>query len=304
MELTLATFNIGYGGLGAESDFFMDGGSQVQPLSQALVEKNLAGITALLEEADADIYLLQEVDADAKRSYGIDQRAVLSQGKGMDTAYALNYSCDFVPFPWPPIGRVHSGLYTMSSVSLAEGTGASRYALPCPFAWPVRTANLKRCLLATRIPLTGTEQELVVVNLHLEAYDDGAGKAQQTAMLMDLLQEEYAAGNYVIAGGDFNQTFDGIDAYPIHNKEDWVPGVYEEADIPEGFSLQAAQNVPTCRLLNAPYSGNYEDSQVYVIDGFLISENLSVDRIENMDTEFEYSDHQPVRLEVTLKEDM
>ena len=100
------------------------------------------------------------------------------------------------------------------------------------------------------------------------------------------------------------RSFDGIDAYPIHNKEDWVPGVYEEADIPEGFSLQAAQNVPTCRLLNAPYSGNYEDSQVYVIDGFLISENLSVDRIENVDTEFEYSDHQPVRLEVTLKEDM
>ena len=62
--------------------------------------------------------------------------------------------------------------------------------------------------------------------------------------------------------------------------------------------------MPTCRLLNAPYSGNYEDSQVYVIDGFLVSENLSVDRIENVDTEFEYSDHQPVRLEVTLKEDM
>ena len=61
---------------------------------------------------------------------------------------------------------------------------------------------------------------------------------------------------------------------------------------------------PPARLLNAPYSGNYEDSQVYVIDGFLISENLSVDRIENVDTEFEYSDHQPVRLEVTLKEDM
>ncbi len=209
MELTLATFNIGYGGLGAESDFFMDGGSQVQPLSQALVEKNLAGITALLEEADADIYLLQEVDADAKRSYGIDQRAVLSQGKGMDTAYALNYSCDFVPFPWPPIGRVHSGLYTMSSVSLAEGTGASRYALPCPFSWPVRTANLKRCLLVARIPVAGTERELVVVNLHLEAYDDGAGKAAQTAMLMDLLQEEYAAGNYVIAGGGFQLQLPG-----------------------------------------------------------------------------------------------
>lgn len=301
MELTLATFNIGYGGLGAESDFFMDGGSQVQPLSQALVEKNLAGITALLEEADADIYLLQEVDADAKRSYGIDQRAVLSQGKGMDTAYALNYSCDFVPFPWPPIGRVHSGLYTMSSVSLAEGTGASRYALPCPFAWPVRTANLKRCLLATRIPLTGTEQELVVVNLHLEAYDDGAGKAQQTAMLMDLLQEEYAAGNYVIAGGDFNCSFPVVDpeAWPILSTDNYVPGVIDGAALPAGFQWAVDASLPTCRLLNHPLGAGEQD-QFYVIDGFILSPNVTLLGVETLAGEFQYSDHNPVRLTVAL----
>ena len=38
---------------------------------------------------------------------------------------------------------------------------------------------------------------LVAVNLHLEAYDDGEGKAAQTAMLFDILEEEYAKGNYV-----------------------------------------------------------------------------------------------------------
>ena len=32
-------------------------------------------------------------------------------------------------------------------------SSAERIKLPCPFSWPVRTANLKRCLLITRVPL-------------------------------------------------------------------------------------------------------------------------------------------------------
>ena len=301
MELTLASFNIGYGGLGAESDFFMDGGEQVHPLSKALVEKNLTGIKALLEEADADIYLLQEVDADARRSYGIDQRAVLQEGRAMDTAYALNYSCDFVPFPWPPIGKVHSGLFTMSGFSFADTAGASRYALPCPFSWPVRTANLKRCLLATRIPVAGTERELVVVNLHLEAYDDGAGKAAQTAMLMDLLQREYEIGNYVIAGGDFNCSFPVVDpeAWPILSADNYVPGVIDGNALPTGFQWAVDASLPTCRLLNHPL-GMGEQDQFYVIDGFILSPNVTLLGVETLDGAFQYSDHNPVRLTVAL----
>ena len=55
------------------------------------------------------------------------------------------------------------------------------------------------------------------------------------------------------------------------------------------------------RLLNGPYSGNYDDSQVYVLDGFIVSDNLKIDQVENIDTQFEYTDHQPVKLNVTLK---
>ena len=58
---------------------------------------------------------------------------------------------------------------------------------------------------------------------------------------------------------------------------------------------------PICRLLNGPYSGNYDDSQVYVLDGFIVSDNLKIDQVENIDTQFEYTDHQPVKLNVTLK---
>ena len=104
----------------------------------------------------------------------------------------------------------------------------------------------------------------------------------------------------MIAGGDFNQTFEGIDKYPIW-EEDWVPGMIMNADLPEHFAFAVSDNVPTCRLLNGPYSGNYQDSQVFVIDGFVVSDNIQVDSVENIDVSFEYSDHQPVRLAVTLK---
>lgn len=92
-----------------------------------------------------------------------------------------------------------------------------------------------------------------------------------------------------------------MDTYPLLDTENWAPGMIGSEDIPSSFSFAVSDNVPSCRLLNAPYSGNYEDSQVYVLDGFIVSDNLEIVSVENIDTDFEYSDHQPVRLEVTLK---
>ena len=197
----------------------------------------------------------------------------------------------------PPIGKVEAGLVTMTDYQVSD---ASRTALPESFQWPIKTCNLKRCMLETRIPVEGSDKELVMINFHLEAYDSGEGKVAQMKQLSEKLQEEYAKGNYVIAGGDFNQTFEGMDTYPIKDQENWTPGIVGADDIPEGFSLFATDDVPTCRLLNAPYSGNYEDSQVYVIDGFIVSDNLQVTMLQNVDTGFVYSDHQPVQMQVTM----
>ena len=59
--------------------------------------------------------------------------------------------------------------------------------------------------------MAGSDKELVIVNVHLEAYDSGEGKEAQTKMLAELLKKEQEAGNYVIAGGDFNQAFSNVD---------------------------------------------------------------------------------------------
>ena len=54
-------------------------------------------------------------------------------------------------------------------------------------------------------------------------------------------------------------------------------------------------------ILNAPYTGSYETSQVYVIDGFIVSDNITVSDISVINTDFEYTDHQPVQMEISLK---
>ena len=213
-SVSLLTFNIGYAALGEESDFFMDGGASVRPSDPAVVEKNLAGIVETVEAVAPDIAMLQEVDVSGKRSYDIDERAALHASFGGAAAFAPNFLCDYVPYPIPDtIGPVHSGLLTLSRFRME---GQTRVALPVPFAWPVRMANLKRCLLVTRLPVEGTEAELVLVNLHLEAHDGGEGKRAQTERLTELLVSEYGAGNYVVAGGDFNQRIEGVgEAYPV-----------------------------------------------------------------------------------------
>jgi endonuclease/exonuclease/phosphatase family metal-dependent hydrolase len=299
-EFTVLSWNLGYCALGEESDFFMDGGKEVRPDSVNLVTKNRIGAEQLIAQTGADFTLLQEVDSDSGRSYGVDEVSLFrASWPNWDSAYALNYSCDFVPYPLPPIGKVHSGLLSFSSFDVRE---ARRISLPCPFSWPMRAANLKRCLLVERIPIEGSERELVLVNLHLEAYDDGEGKKAQTEQLLRLLNEEYAKGNYVVAGGDWNQAFPGtLDAYPIHVKT-WVPGVLDPADVGD-WSFAFDASVPTCRLLNQPYDpADTENTQYYVIDGFLVSPNLEVSAVETVDQGFAFSDHNPVVLTVSLGE--
>ena len=298
VTFTVLSWNVGYGGLGEESDFFMDGGTMVRSDSQ-LVTKNFTGIQSFLSETNSDFILLQEVDSDSKRSYGLDEVSKLQAKLGRSSAYALNFSTNYVPYPFPTIGKVHSGLLTFSQYAI---TDAVRISLPCPFSWPMSMVNLKRCLLVSRISIEGSEQELVLVNLHLEAYDDGEGKLEQSKQLREFVEQEYQKGNYVIAGGDWNQIFpDSETAYPNSHKELWSPGYLDSAELVEGWRYVWDDSVPSCRLLNQPYdSADAENTQYYVIDGFLVSPNLNVEGVETLDEGFRNSDHNPVLLTVSL----
>ena len=297
-EFSVISWNIGYAGLGKDSDFFMDGGENVSSADQDTVNASLLGIykTLYSDSEPATVFMLQEVDQNSTRTYGKNEVDALGIN---NSAYALNYSCKFVPYPVPPIGRVNSGLLT---TTIYDIDSAERISLPCPFKWPVSVANLKRCLLVSYLPISGTDSKLVIVNLHLEAYDDGEGKIAQTKQLREFIQSEYEKGNYVIAGGDFNQIFPGgLDKYPNTHTENWEPGQISDDIMPEGWTLAYDLETPSCRLLNQPYdASDTENTQYYVIDGFILSPNVELVSVKTLDEGFEYSDHNPVKLQVKL----
>ena len=304
--LRIMTWNCGYGALGDNADFFMDGGKGVNTADKERVLSNLAGISRETAKLQPDVIFFQEVDAFASRSHKIPEIIELNNTlheeyeMAYSSAFAYNLNVRFIPFPIPPIGRVRSGILTFSNTRVIS---AERIQLPCPFRWPVRLANFKRCLLVERLPLQNSDRELVLINLHMDAYDNGEGKTAQTRKLREILEEEARNGNYVIAGGDFNQSFSSTDisAYPQQEGK-WAPGSIDTAEFSEGWQCAMDSAVPTCRSLDQPYEGADKSTfQYYVIDGFIVSSNIEIRSLETQDLGFVYTDHNPVLMECALK---
>lgn len=304
--LRVLTWNCGYGALGDNADFFMEGGKSVYTADEKRVRSNISGIAQAVADLGPDVAFFQEVDRESMRSRGIDEVITLNNvllqhfDIGYTIAFAYNLDVRFIPFPIPPIGKVRSGLLTFSS---ARAESAERIQLPNPFAWPLRLSNFKRCLLVERVPLQNSDKELVLINLHLEAYDSGEGKAAQTRMLREILEEEAEKGNYVIAGGDFNQAFSNTDltAYP-QQEDTWAPGITDAAEFGKEWQCLMDSAVPSCRGLNKPYEGADHDTfQYYVIDGFIVSPNIEVKSCSTQDLGFVFTDHNPVLMECALK---
>jgi endonuclease/exonuclease/phosphatase family metal-dependent hydrolase len=299
-DLTVMSWNIGYGALGDNADFFMDGGKGVKTADDERVMSNMEGIIEETSSLDPDIIMFQETDRDSTRSNHINEYKMLQDTyQEYCSSFTNNFKVAFLPYPVPPMGKVDSGIATFSSYPVS---GAERIQLPIPFSWPVRMANLKRCVLISRVPLKGTDKELVLVNLHLEAYDDGEGKKAQTAMLAEILQAEKGKGNYVIAGGDFNQTFSSADISSYVVKPDnWQAGMLDETQFAEGWQFMMNEKVPSCRSLIEPYiNADKDDFQYYLIDGFIVSDNIKVTGVENQDLGFVVSDHNPVYMKLQL----
>ncbi len=301
---TVTSWNIGYGGLDAATDFFMDGGKTVNPESKQHVQNTVNNLAAQIADLNSDVFLLQEVDVHSHRSFYIDQaeqiKQTLQTDHAVQSAFAYNFYTTFIPYPLPPIGHVESGILTLNRFA---ATAATRIGFDSSFSWPVSAFQLKRCLLVERMPLIDTDKELVLINLHLEAYDNGQGKAQQAAKLAQIMNEEYEKGNYVVAGGDFNSLLPTVDpeAYPLKETEHFMPATIDASLLPDGWQYVTDDSVPTSRLLNHPYDAeNLDLNQFYVIDGFILSPNVTLHHVETMDYQFQWSDHNPVQIQIEL----
>ncbi|MFW6328355.1 MAG: endonuclease/exonuclease/phosphatase family protein [Bacteroidota bacterium] len=290
-------WNIGYCGLGDEMDFFYDGGQNVRSEKHSVIE-NLSSIESFLKQNDTiDFILLQEVDKNSKRSYGINQLdSIASLFPGWNNYYGKNYDVWFVPVPPKnPMGRVNSGLMTLTP---HKPVSVERHSFPGNFSWPKNLFFLDRCFLVSRFNLKG-KNEMVIINTHNSAYDDGSLRQEQMAFLKKFLLDEYNKGNYIIVGGDWNQS-----------PADFIPNykyVFDDKNhlelpknyLPRGWKFVYDEDIPTNRRVKTPFDP--ESTPTTIIDFFLISPNVEKVHVNTVNLHFDYSDHQPVVLTVKLK---
>ena len=300
---TVVIQNCGFGAYSPDFTFFMDGGTQSWGKNRESVISNIDMAAREILSFSPDFVLLQEIDTDSTRSYHVDQQAQMAAFfPGYMQVFARNYHSAFLMYPLTqPHGISNSGLLTFSSTAVSS---AIRRSLPISSGIS-KFLDLDRCYSVSRIPVENGK-ELVLYNVHTSAYggSDSIRTAQITKIAQDML-EEYRNGNYCVCGGDFNHDFTGDSTLLLGGESigefGWAQPFPAEL-LPEGISRCIAYDdeelIPTCRNCDVPFG---PDCQTFIVDGFLVSDNIHVRTLHNIDTGFAYSDHNPVVMEFLLE---
>jgi endonuclease/exonuclease/phosphatase family metal-dependent hydrolase len=297
---SLITWNIGYGGLGREMDFFYDGGQQVRA-TKSQTSDWFGQISQWLKEREqTEFLLLQEVDFKARRSYRMPQHSLLSEVLAKHHhVQAVNYDVLFVPVPLrAPMGYVKAGMMTFS---LQQPGASSRHAYPSIAGWPDRLFLLDRCFIETRYNLPNGK-ELVVLNTHNSAFvKDQQLMMEELKVIKDKMESEVLAGNAVVAGGDWNMNPPGFVPAGSYSGHRFVSLPVSIPDDFFGHNWQFAYDpsAPSNRHLDQPYAKGLTGSTT--IDFFIVSDMLEVLETTVNDIGFQSSDHNPVTVRLRLK---
>lgn len=296
IELSLMIWNIGYCGLDNEMDFFYDGGTKVFTPREKCIENLVAVRDFLVKNDSIDFYLIQEVDKGSKRSYYINEYDSLTKAlEAYSPYFGKNYDVFFVPVPpAAPMGKVLSGLVTFSRYLPASSI---RYSFPGEYGFPKQLFMLDRCFLVNRYPLENGK-ELVLINTHNEAFDPGQIRKAQMVYLRDFLLNEFYKGNYIITGGDWNQTPPDFKSAFTINKTDTTQMVIPSNYLPSEWKWLYDNSIPSERNVVKAYDPASTPTTIF--DFFLISPNVEIKSVEGINLNFENSDHNPVRIKVQL----
>lgn len=309
---SIITYNVGFGAYNHNFDFFMDkgelkNGTKTQgtrgtAFSKQSVLASTNGVIKTMKKQNPDFMLFQEIDTHSTRSHYVNQVNLVEHAfKNYDHVFANNFHSAYLAWPlYDPHGSVQSGLLSMSKYHMQS---AVRRKYPVSSAFISKFTDLDRCFTVMHYPIKGGK-ELIVINSHMSAYDKG-GKMRKAQMkiLSKVIEAEYKAGNYVIVGGDFNHAL-GRDMLTHFDHQEKIPSwvsVLDQKMLPKDFIMVKATNrerVATVRSTDMKYRPkvNYQT----VGDGFIISKNIKA-KATDINTDYRYADHNPVRLGFSLK---
>lgn len=303
-EYGIVTYNIGFGAYTPQFSFFMDGGESSVAESEESVLSTVRGAASYVAGTiNPDFVLWQEVDLDSTRSYHVDEYEEIQEFyKDYCMTFAVNYDSAFLFYPLTqPHGKSKAGLAVMSRYPIES---ALRRSFPISSSFS-KFLDLDRCYSINRIPVEGGKY-LCLINLHMSAYGNSDEIRQgQIAMLCEDMGKEYAAGNYVICGGDFNHDLKAL-TNDGSERESWAYPFPRE-QLPEGFRFclddfsdqERAAMHDSAR--NADEAYNPETTYTVTLDGFIISDNVKCIWYVNVDLQYRYSDHDPVYMRFVLQ---
>ncbi|MBE9061235.1 endonuclease/exonuclease/phosphatase family protein [cf. Phormidesmis sp. LEGE 11477] len=266
-------------------------------LDRAAFDANQQQVIAALNELGPDIVALQEVDFGSQRSYEVDQSQAIAQGLGLDFgAIAIGWDKNYVPFPyWPPaahFGKMLSGQSIISRHPIQEN---SRLVLEKvadnPFYY--NAFYLDRLAQVTQVQFG--EQPLIVINVHLEAFDEPT-RVSQTQFVRSLA-EDYAKTYPVILVGDFNSALNRgtfIDASGVDHGE-------TQFSIKEMLASEVlASAVPEADWSeNLTFPSNQPEYKLDYI--FYTPDTIEIVETQVLTAAGEASDHLPLMMQFRLK---
>lgn len=319
-EYSISTYNIGFGAYNRNFSFFMESGTmkdgtkttgkKSKAESKDVVMTNTLGAIKIIKDLNPDFLLFQEVDTDSTRSFHINQYEMIEKSfmtnehELYDSVFASNFHSAYLAYPiFDNHGKVNSGIATLSRFDMKSSV---RYQLPITKDFIQKFFDLDRCFNLTRYEIKNSEKELVIINAHFSAYDEGGIiRKAQWEVLKKVLELEYQKGNFVIVGGDFNHDIaNTLEKFPTEQLlPDWIK-VLSDDDLPLGYRFSTDDRNPTNRSTDIKYTEGI--NYTVVIDGFITSSNVTVKNVENIvevngeDVNFMYSDHNPVYMSFEL----
>ncbi|MBT3742445.1 Metal-dependent hydrolase, endonuclease/exonuclease/phosphatase family [Polaribacter sp. Hel1_33_78] len=192
---SIVTYNIGY----------LSGMTNNRAIEKPkqLFDNNMNKVLLETKNVNPDIIAFQEIDYNASRSYNVNQETEIAALGFNYAAKAVNWDERYLPFPYWPIkmhfGKVVSGQSIISKYPLKEH---QRIVLQRVESEPFyRDAfYLERLAQVVKVVLNG--QEVVLINIHLEAFD----KATRVNQFEEVLAifNKYKNDYPTILLGDFN----------------------------------------------------------------------------------------------------
>ncbi|WP_028890530.1 endonuclease/exonuclease/phosphatase family protein [Tenacibaculum sp. 47A_GOM-205m] len=271
---SIVTYNIGY----------LSGMTNNRAVAKPkeLFDGNLKKVVKEIQKVNPDILAFQEIDYNAARSYEVNQEEEIAKLGYNYVARGVNWDEHYVPFPyWPPsmhFGKIVSGQSILSKYELKD---YQRIVLERVADNPFyRDAlYLDRLLQITKVVLEG--KEVVVINLHLEAFDKSTRVRQfeYVLSLFNKYKEEYPT----ILLGDFNSK--ARDNKAIIQKMFTMSGVGNAAFLTENPENTFDTKDPVERIDYIFYTEN----TIEYVDGSVLNEFGQA------------SDHFPIEMKFRLK---